>query len=58
MMAEDFACSRGSVDMLRCFWTTTTIRSPMLAGRLRLRRVMHSTRRAPELSMQFSIVWG
>jgi len=36
----------------RCFCTTTTMRSPIEAGRLRLRRVMHSTIAAPELSMQ------
>lgn len=62
---------------LRCFCTTTIMRSPaiqcvslrfesskpdrsavpILACRFILIRFMHSTMAAPELSMQFSIVW-
>jgi hypothetical protein len=38
---------------LRCFWTTTTIRSPIRAGLLRLKTWMHSTMAAPLLSMHW-----
>jgi len=41
---------------LRCFWTTTMMRSPILACLFMRRLATHSTIEAPELSMQLSIV--
>jgi len=44
---------------LFCFWTTTMIRSPIRAACLFfLMTATHSTTAAPELSMQFSIVFS
>lgn len=40
----------------RCFFTTTTMRSPTFAGRFDRRTLTHSTMAAPELSMQFTRV--
>jgi len=40
-----------------CFWTTTMIRSPILACLFIFMTLVHSTTAAPELSMQLSIVF-
>lgn len=42
----------------RCCWTTQTMRSPMRAWRFWPAIWAHSTRAAPELSIQFRIVCG